>query len=294
MVKKEKGAGLIGKILNFIILIILLICLYWAYQFYQTNNLNDFMRAESKPYTSEFSRDLENKYGNQKSYVIESNQYNDAMIFQKIKVNTNMPYKVTCMVKTENVQPENDEAGIGAQISITGSTERSVAITGTNGWQKIELIFNSKNRQEVEVAFRLGGNSGECTGTAWFADLKIEEGIREENQNWKFACFIFRTTDVIMENEEIKLNVTDSDVANMRSTISRFETACSQLSNQKMTADCDIYEIQEPITELSYSEEFGYYVGPEDIEKQIKQTISENDYDHIFAIVRLRRRTTSR
>ena len=33
-----------------------------------------------------------------------------------------------------------------------------------------------------------------------------------------------------------------------------------------MTAKCDVYEIQAPITSLSYDEEFGYYVAPEEIE----------------------------
>ena len=51
----------------------------------------------------------------------------------------------------------------------------------------------------------------------------------------------------------------------------------------------DIYEIETPITSLSYDNEFGYYVAPEDIEAQIKDTISQNDYDHIFIVMRLRR-----
>ena len=59
-----------------------------------------------------------------------------------------------------------------------------------------------------------------------------------------------------------------------------------------MTAECDIYEISEPLSELSYDEQFGYYVSAEDVESQIKETISTNNYDHIFAIVRLRRRRT--
>jgi hypothetical protein len=56
-----------------------------------------------------------------------------------------------------------------------------------------------------------------------------------------------------------------------------------------MTANCDIYNIEQPINRLSYDEEFGYYVAPEDIETQIKDTIEKNNYDHIFVIVRLRR-----
>ena len=56
-----------------------------------------------------------------------------------------------------------------------------------------------------------------------------------------------------------------------------------------MTAKCDIYEIDTPLNKLSYDNQFGYYVAAEDIEAQIKDKIAYNDYDHIYAIVRLRR-----
>lgn len=56
-----------------------------------------------------------------------------------------------------------------------------------------------------------------------------------------------------------------------------------------MTAKCDIYQIDTPLSKLSYDNEFGYYVAAEDIEDQIKDRVASYDYDHIFAIVRLRR-----
>ena len=58
-----------------------------------------------------------------------------------------------------------------------------------------------------------------------------------------------------------------------------------------MTADCDIYQIDTPLSSLSYDNEFGYFVAAEDVENQIKHTIETNNYDHIFVIVRLRRNT---
>lgn len=277
------------KISYFISLAILLVILYFAYQFYQKNNFNNFIRSETKIYTSHFTRDEKVKYSNQKSYKIETEEYNDAMFYKKIKVEKNQPYKVTCMVKTNNVQSKEEVSGVGAQIAIEGTTERSVAIAGTQDWQKIELIFNSKDREEVHVGFRLGGYLGEATGEAWFSDFTIEEGIPEQNNNWKFACFIFRTTDVTINQKQIKLQVTGNDVRDITNTINLFETSCNNLSNGKMTADCDIYQIDTPLSKLSYDNEFGYFVGAEDIEDQIKDTIAAHDYDHIFAIVRLRR-----
>ena len=83
--------------------------------------------------------------------------------------------------------------------------------------------------------------------------------------------------------------MTENDISDVKDTIKRFETTVKELSINKMTANCDIYKIQQPIEKLTWDEEFGYYVAPEDIEKSIKDIVNENDYDHIFAIVRLRR-----
>lgn len=278
-----------GNIAYTITLIFLIVMLYFAYQYYQTNNFNDFVRSEKNLYTSEFKRDSEIKYNNQRSYKISSAEYNDAMFYKNIKVEKNTPYRVTCMVKTKDVTSEEEKTGVGAQISIEGATERSVAIQGTNDWQEIELIFNSKNRENVNIGFRLGGNLGQAKGEVWFSNFTIEEGVAENNNDWKFACFILNTTDVEINREQIKLEVTKSDKNDIKNTIRLFENSSKTLSEEKMTAECDIYEIEEPLTKLSYDDEFGYYVSPEDVETHIKDTISENDYDHIFIIVRLRR-----
>lgn len=278
-----------SKISYFISLAILLVILYFAYQYYQKNNFNDFVRSETNIYTSHFTRDKEVQYNNKTSYKIETPEYNDAMFYKKVQVKKNQPYKVTCMVKTNQVETKEEQSGVGAQISIEGSTERSIAISGTQDWQKIEMIFNSKNREEVNIGFRLGGYLGEAKGEAWFADFTIEEGLEEQNNNWKFACFIFKTTDVTINQKQIKLSVTQSDIRDITNTLNLFENSCSNLSNRKMTADCDIYEINTPLSKLSYDNQYGYFVSAEDVEEQIKDTISTNDYDHIFAIVRLRR-----
>lgn len=272
---------------NLIILAILLVILYFAYQYYQSNNFYDFIRSEARLYTSQFKKDKEIKYGRKRSYEIESSQYNDAMFYKSIEVKKNQPYKVTCMVKTENVEPKEEKSGVGAQISIEGSTERSVAISGTQDWQKIEMIFNSKDREKVNIGFRLGGCLGQAKGKAWFSNFTIEEGIANQDSAWKFACFIFKTTDVNINQKQIKLEVTEQDVRDIENTIKLFETSCRDLSNGKMSAKCDIYQVETPLSKLSYDDEFGYYVSAEDIENQIKDTIATNDYDHIFIIVRL-------
>ncbi len=283
--KENKNAK--ALIMNIVIFTILAIAIYLAYQFYQSNNFNEFIRSEAKLNTSEFKRDKEVKYSNRNSYKITSNEFNDAMFSKEVQVEKNTPYKVTCMIKTKGVEADKNASSIGAQISISNTVERSVAISGDSDWQKVEFIFNSKNRDMVDIVFRLGGTEGYAKGEAWFSDFKIEEGQVEEDSEWNFACFIFENTSVEVDHKDIDIQVTSTDITDIRNTIERFEISCSQLSEGKMTADCDIYEIQEPITSLSYDDEFGYYVAPEDIEKQIKDIINQHNYDHIFAVVRL-------
>jgi len=279
----------LNKIIDLIICIILIIAFYLAYRYYQKNNFNDFIRSEATPYTSTFIRDSEEKYSKKASYKIESQEYNDAMFYKTVKVEKNKPYKVTCMVKTKNIESKEEKSGVGAQISIEGTTERSMAVSGTQEWEKIELLFNSQDRDTVNIGFRLGGYLGEAKGEAWFSDFTLEQGIADNNNEWKFACFIFETTDVTIGSKKIKLNVTESDVEDITNTIERFQDSCGELSQGKMTAKCDVYKIENSISKLSYDTEFGYYVAPEDIEEQIKNTIEDSDYDHIFVVVRLRR-----
>lgn len=274
----------IGNIISWIIIIIILIL---ALNFYSKNNFNEYVRSEMNLHTSEFKRDSEVKYSKTNSYKITSNNENDATFYKKVKVQKNMPYKVTCMVKTENVKPEGDISGIGAQISIIGTTEKSVAITGTQDWQKIEMIFNSKDREEVDIGFRLGGYLGKCIGTAWFSDFTFEEGTISQNNNWKFACFIFENTDVVLNGKEINISMSETDINDIRDTIKRFGANIKDLSGNKMTADYDTYIVKDPITKLSYDEEFGYYVAAEDVEDSIKDVVKQNEYDHIFVIIRL-------
>lgn len=196
------------KISYYLSLAFLLVGLYFAYEFYQQSNFHDFIRSETNLYTSHFKRDKEVTYQGKRTYKIENPEYNDAMFYKKVKVEKNQPYKVSCMVKTNNVQAKEEITGLGAQISIEGTTERSVAIAKTQDWQKIELIFNSKNREEINIGFRLGGYLGEVKGEAWFAEFSIEEGIPEKNSNWKFGCFIYRATDVTINQKRVQLEVT--------------------------------------------------------------------------------------
>lgn len=288
--KREKGK-IISKLIYIICITILIFLAVKLYQKYELKNFNDFVRTEYIPYTSTFTRDNDVKYSDNNSYKIISEKENDAMFYKTITVVPNTPYKVTCMVKTQDVKHIKEVSSSGAHISISDTVEKSKSITGSSDWQKLEFIFNSKNRTSVNVGFRLGGYDDNCTGTAWFSDFTIESGSQSTDTNWNFACFVFENTDVTIDKNgqksKVTLNMNTIDVASMRQNIARFKTSCEQLSARKMNVTYDFITIQDPITSLSYDNENGYYVGPENIESLMEPYLQGKNYDHIFVCVRL-------
>ena len=124
-----------SSIISWIITIILIIV---AINLYQKTNFNEYTRSEQNLHISKFERDSKEKYSKSNSYKIVSEKNNDAAFYKKVKVEKNKPYKVTCMVKTADVKSEENISGVGAQISVIGTTEKSVSVTGTTEWQKIE------------------------------------------------------------------------------------------------------------------------------------------------------------
>ena len=285
MKKKKTSIGSkISSLIFFIIVIAILLKLYSVYKEYYFNGFTKVITEADK---TSFSRDKDVKYSKESSYKIESNDFNDAMFYKEINVKPNTPYKLSCMVKTENVEAEKEPSSSGAQICILDTTECSRSYVGTKEWQKLEFMFNSKNRETVKLGFRLGGNRENVKGTAWFSDFKLEEGIENSDTNWNVVCFIFENVDVTIENKRIQLSMSRNDVDTMLENMERFKKACKELSNNNMTVSYEIHEITEAIKTVSYSEEFGYYVDPVDVKAILDDYLIDKNYDHIFVAVRL-------
>ncbi len=276
-----------SKIVNIIFIIIVLVVLYILFGIYKTYSYNDFIKAEYNLGITKFTRDDDITYSYDYSYKLESTDFNDAIFYKTINVKPNTPYKLTCMVRTENVETENGKNNSGAQMAILNTTECSESITGTNDWQKLEFIFDSKNRETIEIGFRLGGNSNNAKGIAWFSDFKLEEGIKDNSNNWNMACFIIKNIDVNIDDQNLKLSMSLNDIEKMKANMGRFKTSAERLSNNKMTVEYDIYEIDEPVKTITYSEEHGYYLDPSDVQDLLKEYIDKEEYDYIFVATRL-------
>lgn len=286
----SKKRNIWGRIISSLILIISVIVLIKVYDIYKTRDFNEFIRAEKYPYSSIFIRDREITTNKTASYKIESNEFNDAMFYKTIEVEPATPYKVTCKVKTENVQKLENNNGGGAQISIEGTTERSNAISGTEDFQELVFYFDSKDRTQVNIGFRLGGYDNECTGTAWFSDINLETGVTDKSNEWNFVCFMFQNLDVTLtqdgQNQHYQIALTENDKILARDNMQRFKNTVEELSQNKMKVNYDIIEISEPITSISYDDENAYYVNPTDVENLISKYMYQKEYDHIFVVVR--------
>ncbi len=276
------------KILSYLIMIVAIIALIVMYNKYNFNNFEKGIRKEG---ITTFTRDNNIKYGKKASYKIESKDYNDAMFSQNIKVTPNTPYKITCMIKTENVQNENNSTSGGAHICSNTTQERTKMITGTTNWQEITFMFNSKKATEVNIGFRLGGYETLSKGTVWFSDFKVEQGNLNNSNEWKMVCFIFPNIDVNVDingkKENIKLQMSNNEVSTIKTNLSRFQSSIKEISKNKMSITYDTYVINQPITTLSYDKNNGYYVSITDIYDNIKDYIENNEYDHIYIAFRM-------
>ncbi len=265
-----------------IVLVVALIVLYRKFDF------NYYSKGIISGGSASFSRDDKCEGGRQRSYKIENQNFTESMFFKEIAVNSYTPYRVSCMIKTEEVEQLDNNSMAGAQIILKDTEEHSKIISGTTDWTKVEFCFNSKNKETVEIGFALGGNFAKAKGKAWFADLTIEEGELMDDNVWKFACVIFQNTDVRLDiGMHIKESLTEKENTQIKNMISNFESSLGNISRNKIKAKCYLINIDEPITTLSHDDGSGYYVSEKDAYPYINEYIEKEGFDHIFVCFKM-------
>lgn len=275
------------KLRNIISNIFVIIIIIVAFFIYRKYDYNFFTKGIFEAGKTVFSRDSNIKYSKQRSYKIENKASNDALFYKEISVLPNTPYKVTCMVKTQNVIGEKDDALAGAQVCLNGTEEHSRVLQGNNDWTKIEFFFNSKCNDKLEIGFRLGGNMKSASGTAWFSDFTLEEGAQGDSNTWNFGCFILDYANVEIDNSQRNYVMTEQEKSIVNIDMKRLQSSIKEMSNNQMEIEYDIIEIKEPLTTLSYDKENGYYINEKDVYQLIDSYVQEKEYDHIFVCTNL-------
>lgn len=263
-----------------VIILVLVITLNFTYE---KIGFGYFSKAANCREGTIFSRDSKEKYSKENSYKIENKEYNNATFYRTIHVKKNTPYKVTCMVKTENVESNTKNNFDGAKISLLNRAEKSAVLTGNNDWTELTIMFNSKNNETIDIAFSLGNS---VKGIAWFSNINFTEGSFNSS-NWNFACFIFKKIDVNINGQQYKYEMTTNDIKKINECMERFIKKCEFFSAKNMSATYKIIEINEPITRISYDKEKGYYISGQDVENLIRNYIEKEHFDYIYSCIRM-------
>ena len=96
----------------------------------------------------------------------------DAWWFAIVPVKPFAKYRLSGWIRTENVEAGT---GRGALFNLHGlGGMETKALTGTQDWTRLELVFDSGANDAVQVNCLLGG-WGRSKGTAWYDDVQMEE-----------------------------------------------------------------------------------------------------------------------
>ena len=122
---------------------------------------------------------------------------NDAAWTQTLTLEPNRNYLLSGWIKTEDVAHTTQIVDAGANLCLWGTWQRTTALTGTNDWTYVRLVFSSGPVGAVTICARLGYSAGVASGTAWFDDLRVSEIMATDpHPRWKILVLIYDRTDM--------------------------------------------------------------------------------------------------
>jgi putative membrane-bound dehydrogenase-like protein len=102
---------------------------------------------------------------------IQSDELTDAGLAVTVPVKPNTRYRLSGWLRSENVVANPNTPGI--LLNVHGG-QRTKGISGTTGWTRVEVEFNSEGGSEAVIHCLFGGYGG-ARGTAWYDNLALEE-----------------------------------------------------------------------------------------------------------------------
>lgn len=119
--------------------------------------------------------DQKEKHGGKPSLRLENPSGDDTFLKQKVIVKPNTKYRLSGYIKTKDVQTVKREGKDGASLAMGGGFVKTPPVVKTKSWTKVTHEFATGAETEIEVGPRLGFFSALTAGTAWFADLSLDE-----------------------------------------------------------------------------------------------------------------------
>lgn len=139
------------------------------------------------------------------SIKLENTDYNRTYVERTYNVEPNTTYKFSAMVKYSGYRLDPNEknktsgAAIGEPNSYNGekwvASNDNSGVTNSNEWTLMEYIFTTGKDEKTHNLALLNGNAytGNCKGTAWFSDVKLEKA--EMTNKWDILAVIFKNID---------------------------------------------------------------------------------------------------
>lgn len=123
-------------------------------------------------YSGQATQELSTTVGRtgKNSVVLKSETGSDTSWFIDVKVDPRSKYRLSAWIKTENVRTAR--GGLGALLNIHGTDFKTKPVTGTTDWTKVEITFDTGNRDTVSINCLYGG-WGHATGVAYYDDLEL-------------------------------------------------------------------------------------------------------------------------
>jgi alpha-N-arabinofuranosidase len=106
-----------------------------------------------------------------RSVMIASDAGADAGWKINVPVEPYAKYRLSAWIKTENIKVTNGRGALLNLHNLQGIATK--ALTGTNDWTQVEVVFAVEDQDAVQVNCLFGG-WGLATGKAWYDDLRLE------------------------------------------------------------------------------------------------------------------------
>ncbi len=119
---------------------------------------------------AEFAVDESVAHSGKRSVRISSADGADASFQSIVVVQPYAKYRLSGWIKTLDLRPGTSK---GALINLHAMDIMTEAVSGTQDWTRVEVIFDTEGTDAVSVNCLFGG-WGKATGTAWFDDVQLE------------------------------------------------------------------------------------------------------------------------
>jgi hypothetical protein len=106
---------------------------------------------------------------------IENASPDDSFLRQRVVVRPKTSYRLSGWIKTNDVGDMDPRSATGASLSIEGGFLKTESLTKTQPWKHVTLDFTTRAETEITVGPRLGHYGRKMSGTAWFAEVTLEE-----------------------------------------------------------------------------------------------------------------------